>query len=85
MTKRFVKDLQYYKFCLYGFLKNLRLFEPFLILFLESKEITYTQIGLLYSIKMIIRVIFEIPSGIIADALGRRGTMLFSYSWADSW
>ncbi len=31
--KTFNKDLQFYKFCAYGFLKNLRFFEPFLMLF----------------------------------------------------
>ena len=28
-----VKDKQYYKFCMYGFFKNLKFFEPFFILF----------------------------------------------------
>jgi len=35
----------------------------------------------LYSIRFILRTIFEIPSGIAADAQGRRGTMLFSYGF----
>jgi MFS family permease len=80
MPVRFKKDIQYYKFCLYGFLKNQRFFDPFLMLFFLEKNLSYTQIGLLYSVKMITRTILEIPTGVIADALGRRGSMIFSYS-----
>ena len=79
MTVSFKKDIQYYKFCLYGFLKNQRFFDPFLMLFFLEKNLLYVQIGVLYSIRMITRTILEIPSGIIADTLGRRGTMIFSY------
>jgi MFS family permease len=79
MPVRFKKDIQYYKFCLYGFLKNQRFFDPFLMLFFLEKNLLYIQIGVLYSVKMITRTILEIPSGIIADAFGRRGTMIFSY------
>jgi len=74
------KDLQYYKFCLYGFLKNLRLFEPILLLFLLENKLTYLQIGSLFTILEIVRNIFEIPSGVISDILGRRKTMLASFS-----
>ncbi|MBN2350792.1 MAG: MFS transporter [Bacteroidales bacterium] len=80
MPQEFKKDLQYYKFCLYGFLKNQRFFDPFFILFLLEKELSYVQIGAVYSVRMIIRLLFEIPSGVVADVLGRRGSMIFSYS-----
>lgn len=78
MDKRY-KDLQYYKFCFYGFLKNLKFFEPFFILFLLEKSLSFTQIALLYSVREVIIYITEIPSGIIADALGRKRTMVFSF------
>ncbi len=82
MKTTFRKDWQYYKFCFYGFLKNQRFFEPFLLLiFLRDKGLSFTQIGTLYSIRFILRSIFEIPSGVAADALGRRGTMLVAYSF----
>ena len=77
--KKKYKDLQFYKFCAYGFLKNLRFFEPFFILFLLEKGLTFTQIGFLYSIREITKYLFEIPTGIIADALGRKKTMLWSF------
>ena len=75
----FKKDLQYYKFCFYGFLKNLRLFEPFIILFFLENDLTFLQIGVLYSIREITRNVFEIPAGIISDSLGRKKTMIASF------
>ena len=82
MKTTFRKDWQYYKFCFYGFLKNQRFFEPFLILiFIRDKGLSFTQIGTLYSIRFFLQTIFEVPSGVAADALGRRGTMLFAYAF----
>ena len=75
----FQKNIQYYKFCSYGFLKNLRFFEPFLLLFLINKGISFTEIGLLIGIRQIIIILSEIPSGIIADAIGRRRTLASSF------
>lgn len=78
---KFQKDLQYYKFCSYGFLKNLRLYEPFLILFFLENNLSFLQIGVLYSVREISRNILEIPAGIIADAIGRKKTMISSFSF----
>ena len=75
----FKKDIQFYKFCSYGFLKNLKFFEPFLMLFFLEKGLTFFQIGILYSIREIGVNFLEIPSGILADAFGRRRTMIFSF------
>lgn len=77
--KTFIKNLQYYKFCAYGFLKNLRFFEPFLFLFFIDKGLNFLQIGILYSIREITTNISEIPSGIIADAIGRKKAMIISF------
>ena len=74
-----VKDIQYYKFCAYGFFKNLRFFDAFLVLFFIDKGIDYVEIGLLYGIREIAIMIMEIPSGLIADALGRRRTLIASF------
>ena len=76
----FKKDKQYYKFCMYGFFKNLRFFEPFLILFFLEKGLTYFQIGVLYAIRELSTNILEIPTGIVADVIGRRRTMISSFS-----
>ena len=77
--KPYVKDLQYYKFCLYGFFKNLRLIDAFLMLFFLEKGIGFFEIGILYSIRELITMIMEIPSGVISDAIGRRKTLIASF------
>lgn len=77
---RFKKDLQYYRFCLYGFLKNLRFFEPFLLLFFLNNGLSFLQTGILYSTLEIVRNIAEIPAGFVSDTLGRRKTMVASFA-----
>ncbi len=74
-----IKDKQFYKFCGYGFLKNLRFFDAFFILFLVEKGLTYTEIGILYAIREIVINIFEIPSGIFADTYGRKNSLIGSF------
>lgn len=71
-----IKNRQYYKFCFYGFLKNLRFFDAFFILFLLEKGLSFTQIGILYAVREIVVNISEIPSGIIADTYGRKRALM---------
>ncbi|MCB0632334.1 MAG: MFS transporter [Saprospiraceae bacterium] len=78
-TATFKKDRQFWKFCAYGFLKNLRFFEPFLLLFFLEKGISYWQIGTLYALREISINLLEIPSGFMADAFGRRRTMILAF------
>ncbi len=73
------KNKQFYQFCAYGFLKNLRFFDPFLLLFFLSKGFNYFDIGILYAIREIGFVLTEIPSGIFADAFGRKKSIIISY------
>jgi MFS family permease len=75
----FVKNTQYYKFCAYGFLKNLRFFDAFFILFLVEKGLSFTEIGILYAGREIVINVFEIPSGIISDTFGRKNSLLASF------
>jgi len=77
--KVLLKERQYVKFSAYGFLKNLRFFEPFLVLYLLSKGMSYTEIGVLIGLRELVVMITEIPSGLIADALGRRRTLASSF------
>ncbi|MBN1252162.1 MAG: MFS transporter [Bacteroidales bacterium] len=77
--EKLVKNKQYYKFCMYGFLKNLRFFDAFFILFLLEKNISYTQIGILYAAREIFINIFEIPSGVFADTFGRKSSLAGSF------
>ncbi len=65
-------NAQIKKFCLYGFFKNLKFFEPYLLIYLLSNNITLFQIGVLIAIREIIVNIFEVPSGFIADYFGRK-------------
>ena len=61
------------KFCLYGFLKNLRFFEPYLYIYLlQVIGLNLFQIGTLFSIREAITYIFEVPSGILADQYGKK-------------
>ncbi len=78
--RRIFRTFQYFKFCAYGFLKNLRFFDAFIILILREVGFSYFQIGTLYSIREISKNVFEIPSGIVADSYGRKNAMVFSFS-----
>lgn len=69
-----------FKFSAYGFLKNLRFFEPFLYLFFLENGLSYFQIGILISIREVFVNLFEIQSGAVADLTGRRRAMVFSFS-----
>lgn len=75
----FEKDHQYFKFCSYGFLKNLRFFDPFLFLFFLAKGLTFLEIGTLIAIREVMVYVMEIPAGIIADAFGRRKVMIYAF------
>lgn len=79
-SERFERDLQYYKFCAYGFLKDLRFFDPFMVLMFLDKGLSYVQIGGLYALRELMINLMEIPSGIMADVLGRRRTMIASFT-----
>lgn len=67
------------RFCVYGFLKNLKFYEPFIILFFISQGFSFFKIGLLISFREICINLFEIPSGTVADIYGRRDAMIFSF------
>ncbi|MBL7006661.1 MAG: MFS transporter [Spirochaetia bacterium] len=76
----FKKDKQFYKFAFYGFLKNIRFTDPFIVLFFIESGLSYTLIGLLVSIRSVLVNVFEIPSGIFADSYGRRKAMLICFT-----
>ncbi|MCK5775467.1 MAG: MFS transporter, partial [Bacteroidales bacterium] len=77
--EKIIKNTQFYKFSAYGFLKNLRFFDAFLILILIDNGLSFTQIGVLYAVREIVINVFEIPSGIIADSLGRKLALVSSF------
>ena len=75
------RDGQVKKFCAYGFLKNLKFFEPYLLIFLMGKDIGLFEIGILIAVRETIVNIFEIPSGFIADYFGRKKELYLSFSF----
>ncbi len=75
----FKNDRMFPRFALYGFLKNLRFFEPFIILIFREVGLSYLQIGFLYAIRDVATNILEIPAGVYADAFGRRKSMLMAF------
>ena len=68
-----------FRFSIYGFLKNLRFFDPFIVLIFLESGLTFFQIGLLYAIRDITNNILEIPTGIFADAFGRKKSMVMGF------
>ncbi len=68
------------RFCLYGFLKNQRYFEPFLVLIFLEKGMSFFAIGCLVAFREVCINLFEVPTGAIADVFGRRRAMIFSFA-----
>lgn len=68
-----------FRFSLYGFLKNQKYYEPFLILALRERGLSFFAIGLLIGFRQVWVNVLEIPSGFIADTFGRRRSMIASF------
>ena len=66
------------RFCLYGFVKNQKYFEPFLYLALLEK-LSFAGVGMLIGFRELCVIVMEVPSGAIADVLGRRRSMIISH------
>jgi len=69
-----------FRFSLYGFLKNQQYYEPFFILFCMEKGLNFAMIGILIAFREICICILEIPTGAIADVVGRRRSMVFAFA-----
>jgi MFS family permease len=74
----FPRDFQFYRFCTYGFLKNLRFFEPFMVLYFRSIGLSFLEIGILFGVSSAATWILELPTGFVADIFGRRASMVAS-------
>jgi MFS family permease len=72
-------EKQVKKFGFYGLLKNLRFFEPFLLLFFIENGLSFIEIGFLYSIRETIIYVFEIPSGVFADRFGKKNELMICF------
>jgi MFS family permease len=67
------------RFYAYGCIKNLVFFEPFLILYLRENGLSFLQIGILIAIRECTTMLVEIPTGIIADVMGRRKALVGAF------
>jgi len=68
-----------FRFCLYGFLKNQQYYDPFIILAFREKGLSFALIGLLIGFREICINVLEVPAGAVADVVGRRRSMIFSF------
>lgn len=68
-----------FRFCLYGFLKNQQYYDPFLILAFRQKGLSFGMIGVLIGFRAICINLMEIPTGAVADVMGRRRSMMASF------
>ena len=50
-----------------------------LVLLVQSRDVTLGQIGLLFGVFSLTVAVFEVPSGMLADAWGRKRTALLAY------
>ncbi|WP_066496053.1 MFS transporter [Abyssisolibacter fermentans] len=75
------RDKQIWKFCFYGLLKNLKFFEPYLLIYLLGMGMSFFKIGILYAIREIVTYIFEIPSGIFADNYGKKKELMTCFAF----
>ena len=66
------------RFCLFGFLKNQRYHDPFIVLAFMEQGWSFFEIGALIATRELAQNIMEIPSGVLADHWGRRRVMMIS-------
>ncbi len=85
IQKKILKEPIMWKFRLYGFFKNLRFFEPYLIIMLYAylegfnSEFILFKIGLIFLVQEVFTYVFEVPSGIIADRFGKKNELLICF------
>jgi MFS family permease len=70
---------------LYSTFAELLILGPILVLFLIAKGLSFTEIMVLQSISAIAVVLFEVPTGAVADKIGRKESILLgALLWAVS-
>lgn len=70
---------QVFKFGLYGFFKNLRFFDPILLIYLYNNGLLAFHIGILYAVREVMIYVFEIPSGVFADRYGKKTELILCF------
>ena len=75
-----------FKKSIYGFylatlLQNaLKVITPFYIIYFVALGFSFWQIALISSLRSIIGLVFEIPTGMIADIYGKKTSVILGYS-----
>ncbi|MCX6815267.1 MAG: MFS transporter [Candidatus Aenigmarchaeota archaeon] len=64
------------KYYLYSFFGLLNFFGPIYILFFQAYSLSLTQIMLFMTVYGVVEIIFEVPTGVISDYMGRKKTMI---------
>ncbi|WP_055668641.1 MFS transporter [Desnuesiella massiliensis] len=83
MRDGYLRNERIYYF--YSTFAELLILGPIMVLFLIAKGLNFTEIMLLQSISAIGTVIFEVPTGAVADRIGRKQSLLLgSILWAIS-
>ncbi len=75
------KEGQIKKFCMYGFFKNLRFFEPYLLIYFAYLGFDLFEIGVLMSIQAGMTYAFEVPSAIVADYFGKKNELMMCFAF----
>ncbi len=71
------------RFCMYAVLRNMRFFDPFIVLFLLfDLGLGYAAVGALLAYEKMLLVALEIPFAAIFDRLGRRRGLMMSFGCA---
>ncbi len=71
------------RFCTYAVLRNLRFFEPFFLLFLlHDVGVDFVAAGALLAYEKLLGGALEVPLGVVTDRLGRRRSLIASFSLA---
>lgn len=63
-------------FHIYRLLSTSYLFVPVLVTFFQSRALDFTEIALLNTVYAITAIVFEVPTGVLADRFGRRRAMI---------
>lgn len=64
-------------YCLRVFAK--RLVFPILTIFLVRNQMSSSEIGIIFSVSTLLSILFEVPSGAIADRIGRRTSLSIAF------
>jgi MFS family permease len=67
-----------WKYYIFSFLTEFTIFLPFIVYYFQELGFSLGQIALLQSISAVTVFIFEIPSGYIADKIGRKNSLIIS-------